>query len=552
VRLEDLVVSGVPLRVDAPALAFTPGRFGASVRVRASFAWDPNATEAGPLLVLRPDEPADQLALELQGSRLLLSRGSETLARVQVGQVAPEGWLELTRDGDRVTGRLVAGEAEHTLEALDPHPLADARPGYGSSGPRVAFRQVEVSRGPERSDRDAFDRGTLVASGDPGSRWRVAAWALEQLTQVPHANLRLVGPDATPNRAAAARRVAEGLFDVAEDPSAPDELRADARARAILAAVVSGDGQAAEALASQLVASEGAEAARARVDALSWRGDDPHGLDRLLQGWVGRVTRPTVQDAALRALDVLQPGAPQVSILRAQACTQAARNAAPAQRAALLEQALALCDEARRRGAKPVEVLEVRPECLFLLGRFAAAREGYAQLVDAKPDWYTFRQLALCCLRTGDPRAALEAAVRGLAFTKRAPKQSLVELLHTAIESCQTSNPGHAAVAYQVLMDVGALPRDDPLRLMVADLALMRRRDPVDLDLALYVHSRAGRRTLDLPAPESRPTSALAWTYRHLAEGDEPQARATLKAACAASPLVDALARVDRRLSSLR
>jgi hypothetical protein len=550
VRLSDLSVGGRPLRPDAPALAWVPGHFGASVRIRAEFSQPDHDLDGGPLLVLGTDR--EGLALEVRRDLLLLRRGRTPLARLPLGEVPTHGWLELAREGDLARGRLVVDGEERTVARFDPRPLAYPRAGYGSSASRVTFARVEVRLGPARGPREAYDRGRPQAPSF-AARWRSAAWRLVRLTTLAHADPARVGRAGRDARFAEARDLAATLDAVAEDPRAPPALRDDALARAALAAVVCAEGEWAEALAQRLVAIRGPAGAASCLDVLTWHEDLPSTLKQLKHGWQGRASDPTVQDAALRLHDALVPTDPLVPLLRAKAAVQWARGErSPSARREALRAGLALCDEARARGADPLSIHGVSAECYLELGRFREAAAGWRALADARASWYVCSRLALCLLNLGDPEGALLASLQGLSFTPGAPKGSLLRLLQTAAARCAERSPGHAAVACLVLRDAGVQLANPDLHRALAQRALdgQGRGRSVDFDLGLYVEAQAGREDVIVPLG-GRPTSALALARWHLRGGRTEDARQVLEEAVAASPLVGHVALLDPQLRAL-
>jgi tetratricopeptide (TPR) repeat protein len=547
VRVSEFTVSGRPLRPDAGAVAWAPPSVGAVARARAAFEFSPSAQDGGPMLALGSDL-SSSLILELRGPRLVLRHGSETLACVDVPDQAPAGWIELERDGDHVRGRVRFGDRAHTLAVFDPRPCPAARAGFGSTAPRVTFTRVEVDEGPKNTARDAFDRRGASTESPPS--WRSAAWSLLRLTTLEHSDMRWVGPSRAKAEARAqeAQRLATALREFADDAALSPGLRRDARIRAVLAAILAGDGPAAEALTRRIVDDLGRSAARDALDRSSWIGLQQYGLERLKAGWVNRTSDPAIQDAALRSHDVLIPADLMVPVRLAQAQVQMARSAPTASQSRVyLKRALEYCREAERRGQSPAAILGVTSECLLALGRYSEASEAWQQVVDTKPSWYALMQLATCRLALRDYARAIEAAVRGLSRTARSPKSGLGRVLLEAARRCATDAPGHAAVAYQTLSGVWPNPEQAKRARELAGVALESNTTPIGFDLALYVEARAGRDVIQ--APGQRPTSALANAHRRLRDGDVAGARELILSTSKRSPLVAGLAILDPKLA---
>ncbi len=277
--VSEVAISGRPERADVPAMALARIEPLGDARICASFARKGPGL-GGPFVALGAGGP-DALRLELDEETLVLSRGGAVVARASTGRIAPpsEGTLELERTGGLVRGRARGDGFSVQLEVADPLGGAPARPGYGSTAPRVRFSEVVVA-----APREVRPPGDATAR----ARWREGALRLAQLSDPAYLDSAAVQgtaarrADTRKERARDARRSLVVAAASLEDPT----IRRDAFARAVLAAVLAGDEKDARALAERFAKAEGAGPAARTVDALEREYDAPVLLRRLAEGYV--------------------------------------------------------------------------------------------------------------------------------------------------------------------------------------------------------------------------------------------------------------------------
>lgn len=548
--VQNVQISGLPLRTDLPALAFPDVARGSQIAL--GLRWEEDARAGGPLVGLTDKSGATGYFLELSGQDVLLRRGRQLLAVGRLARAATRGergWLCLSQDGTEVRGRVVLGDESVSLSVSDPlpPPAWPLRPCYGSTGPALICERAEVSL---RADDPAWEaeQRALVEGRELGKSprevWRSAALTLAQVSLPEWAQERYVGPSARPARLAAARAAAKQLESVAGQlPSGPAR---DARARAVLAWVVAADAKEAERAAATLVRTRGNEAqARADLDSLWFDTKaSPAAVDALVRGYLS-IKDVETREAALRVALVIAP-ARKAEVLYALSLNVKHRRPRPDPRTpagrAALEAALDLLSRARLAGFKDtVELDGIEADYLTQLGRVEDALVQWRRVCAVKNSWWAWQQRARCLQALKRPRQALEAALGCLAASgARGSSQKLVVNFLRKVDAQKC--PGLVAVTLQVL--AAALKRPE-LETQAIQLAQKAAGDPGRAgDLACYVLARAGQRP-PLRGGEG-PTAALA----RARQGDL-EARAKLAASAKQSELVLTLARLDPDLDPL-
>ena len=403
-----LEVRGVPLSVDRPALAWAPVGGGTHCAIAARFRQGAGAATRGALLVLGTSTL--HYELQLAGDELLLARGERVLGRARLEREPQEGWLQLTREGDRVRGSI--GDRRGPLKGIDlvdPLPLGagEVGLGYGSLGAEVEFAEVEVQRATVDPARARHDAGEDL-SETPMGRWRRAAADLQALVFPPP------GEDALPLEP---RWLRAGELGAALDAVAlqlEGAARGDALARATLAWVVAERPEEASRAAKALLELEGPRAAE-RLDWLAVYLGEPVLLEALARGYcVPQLRRPRLLAAACgvvlavqaagkprqlalqhladhlerspetlgRALELLEEAArldPEDWELRVRAARVVASLGRPAEALERLERAQAPADA--------VMPYVIRLRALVALGRREDAVEAMAGLLNRDPGY---------------------------------------------------------------------------------------------------------------------------------------------------------------------
>jgi len=527
--LAEVVVEGAPLRPDAPARAVVPGEVPGDARVAAAFARGASGW-GGPFVALGVPG-AEPLVLELDRDRLVLRRGRRELATTPVPDdlaAATTGWLRLERRGLHAAGVLELGGRRLTCAAADPR----RRPGplrasYGSTAPAVTFTAAELRAAPA-----AEPAPSVVA-------WREAAARLATLVELERLDPDLAGPG--PGPAAARRRVAEvaaGTLGAVVD-ELPPRLQGDGLARLAVARVLAGDGDGATAAAEALVAREGVEAARARVDAVQPDAltGTPFSQD-LLEGYTA-LGELDVKEAGLRfALRLRPDGAGLAYVGLARAIRERRPDPATAAGRRALQEALELCAEARRRGDDSVTLRTTLADTLLDLERPAEALPHLDEaLAQGHEAWWVRRQRAAALLalgRTAEGAEELAAVLRTGRSSLAA--RSFVLQSAAALARAEPAVPGRAAAALAALAETESAARAAGLRAEVRALAepVARAGRGREAALAAYALAVCGAEPPLLgPAARSGPAGVLA-----RARAGDPEALAALPAAAAADPLV--------------
>jgi len=506
-------VSGVPLRCDLPALAFS-GVEGAS-QVGLAFRWEESNPAGGPLVGLTDSSGSEGYWLELAGEVLVLKRSARVLGKARLPRAArsgERGWLALSREGTKLLASAGLGDERVELRVVDPLPTPawPLQGCYGSSGPALSCDSAEVSALPMDPARDAEERalrGGQSLGDSPHEVWRQAALELAQVSFAEWALERYVGPSARAARQAQAREIAARLESAAANLSPAASL--DARARAVLARIVAADAPGAERTASALIRSAGRAAkGRAVLDQLWFdlRGE-PCVVNAVVKGYLSIKDVP-VREAALRAALVVAPER-KADVLHALAVNVKHRTPRPSAKTpegkAAIEGGLELLSQARMAGFKDTYELDaVEADYLMQLGRLEDALAQWKRVCVAKNGWWAWQQRARCLEALGRAPEALEAALGCLAASRsRGSSHQLVARLLRKVDA--QARPGLIAVTLQAMGSV--LKRDDLMQqaLELANQARGIRGE--EGDLAAYVQACAGGGS---PTNSTRPSALLA------------------------------------------
>jgi serine/threonine protein kinase/tetratricopeptide (TPR) repeat protein len=552
--LRGVQLSGVPLRVDRPALALC-GEPGAT-QVGLALRWGAASDAGGPVIGLADAEGGAGYWLELAGDSLTLWRGkgrpSEgVLGRVRLSRAArsgEQGWLALSREGTVLRASAGLGQEQVSLMAVDPLPVPawPLQACYGSSGPALECERAQVRVAPADPAQEAEERALLARESlgsSPREVWRQAALDLAQISLPSWAAERYVGPEARSARLARAREIADRLEQVAA--RLPGAASLDARARALLARVVSADGAGAERCATALLQSAGREdEGRAAFDRLWVDGaGEPRAIAAFVKGYLSIKDVP-VREASLRAALILAPKQ-KAEILFALSVNAKHRQPrldpkSPEGRAAI-EGALDLLSRARLAGFKDTYDLDVvEADYLMQLGRLEDALVQWERVSRERNGWWSWQQRARCLEALGRTPEALEAALGCLAASRRrSSSHQLVARLVGKVSAQE--RPGLVAATLHTMGKV--LGRDKLLQRAQKLAAQARGVRGEEGDLGAYVQACASGGS---PPTSTRPTAVLA---RARAGGQ--QARANLPSRARERELVLTLIRLDPELDPL-
>ncbi len=562
-RFGPVEVEGRCRRSDLPARATAPPRLGAAARVAAAFHLDDASAADGPFVAI--GEPAAgkvELVAELAGGRLILRhlRGPIATAALEAPAGPVDGWIILERRGDRLEASAALGEVRATIVAAEPLPIlaAELRASWGSLGAPVRFGAISVHESSDETRRAEYD--TLARENgqalldrpdtlgrDPRQIWRVTSIALARSAETVWADVAFVGRPEERSRLARAtlaalRWAADGLRD---DPVA----RADALARAVVAAIIARDTVAADVLSGEIVDEIGAEAARTRIDQVV--RSEGHGFSRdLIRGLGPKGVDPMASHTATVVAERVFPDR-RATILehRARSLLEVATRLPEemSQPLELRQEALVLLRRAVAEGARGGEAEGALAELLAELGRPTEAIPHWRSVAEQRPDaWIPWARLGALLADQGDPIGAVEAFLASLAANPRSPVVRPLQMI-LSDAGLDTARPGLAAVALLALAD--RTERNDPgaaarlrerVRRIMATVAAKR---PRDADLLLYAGARLGQ---TLSASADRPTAVL---LRARLDPTDPARLAELRRAAEASHLVRALAILDPELS---
>ncbi len=591
--LRDLSVEGFVLRPDVAATAVAPNKLSSSARIAVTFESDVQGS-GGPFVALGQidgnDADGDRvLRLEVDDRWLLLYDGREVIASHDLGEaVAASGKLELLRHRDRVLGRAELGGKQLELDAVLPLPLGanEVRAAWGSTAPTVTFSTVvveeteadELTAAVERAASGGRDGAAILALAEAAAsddaetaaraRWRLGATRLARAASVARADPMLIGLGSNVARRAAiavarADLVAadEALAALASDDDddeeeAKDRLQArlDAIARAVLASVLLGDDEGAEAHARRLVSTSSPARARSTLDHLESDGRRAVLVHRLARGYGVGVTDPGTTAAAARAAEVVAPDLEATALFHrgfGLLYETLADGEVDEAEKAKLEDAVRTLEHLRRLAADPVAALDLLARVYSALGRHKEAIERWDEakkrgnLPDPRGTIYA-RAKSLAAI--GRSAEALESAL--VAYSYDPAPGPIRDLVHeTALGEIRSKDP---AVAAAVFLTLGQIEGDATLRKMSRDAArrVQPANGPRSVDIARYVLIRFGERPPVAGGNVARPTVELVRAARAAAGGKTDQARKHLIKATR-DELAAALARLDPKLAPL-
>jgi len=473
------------------------------------------------------------------------------------------------------------------VDVVEPLPLraAPVRAFYGSTGPRVRFDEVWLRRLHEDPRQDEVDAAAALGTPLASKELRDAAWQGAALLETVHRpgphDRALCGPLGRParlERLAAARRA---LGQAATSDVLDGRVRFDARARALLAAVLAGDADDAARQARALVTAEPDEAL-ARVDALERDAEGrPALVANLLVPLVGDHRPPRVEGEDVRgavereegyqAID--RAGLAAARILAPDKASGADYQLARLDRFLLfrdgdrdaegLESVLVKLRAAKAAGAPQGGVDGEIGDVLQALARLEGPDRGRARLVEARAAWERYTDVEparwWAWLQRGRIDAELSQGTPEADEARRRADAALEELIVTQAlrpnalggdpgrsfaPVLATAGPGHRAAFLFACSPAGRLAPLD--RQLLDDArAAAGSADPREADLGRYVLRRLGAAPPPPPAEEPRrPTLALVRLPSGRGDGG-------LKAAAAVDPLVLHLARLDPELAPL-
>ncbi len=583
-------VEGTPRRPDVPASAETPTEaLSISARVAASFVRSSDDPGDGGPFVALGDRDGERITLELDRHDLVLRVGDQLIASAEVTRAdLSEGWLTLERRADLVTARARLGEVGRSvlLEGATPAPLRihQVRTFYGSTAPAVRFRDVTVhDGGGDRGDaRASLDRaaasGALAPVDDarparsPVEGWRRGARLLAAVTDPHEAAPEHFGggagagpgrePDAVHDAAAARRAIARRAVTLLEGAAAELEgvARADALARAVLAAVVTRDAEAAVRLADELVRSVGATEARTRVDHLRTDPVDgrPALVRRLGAGWGVLSWDPETAHAALEAADVLagDDDEAHASVLFHRAALTFARSEGPGRPPdpAAIDEALDLLDRADALGHSIARIESKRASLHEAAGRPRDALAAWRRFIDHEPGHYTAWQRRSHLAEGLDRRdEALGSMLRALGVAARLSAKLLLDLSQREADRDRPARALTGRWSFILRADEAGITIREEAR-----LDLLRQAEQLDQaspktregDLARWVRATAGT---SIPADRlgSGPVGDVV-RARALVEDDRDGARRLIRAVDDGDDeLARALLRLDDELRPL-